>query len=290
MRARSTGILMLVPALIVIGVTTLYPLIVGFITSFRRWNLTRSMTPGPFIGLDNYVRVFSDSNFQNSIVVTLNFTVISVVLSLVIGLAMALLLQGPGKVNTLIKSLLIFPFAMAAVLKGYSWRFMLNAEYGIYDKMIDTLIPPLADVIWLGHEYWALFMLAMSEVWGWAGIIALMFIGALGSISPEVFDAARVDGATRWTMFWNITLPLLKPVILIVLLLKTIFSLKMFDQVVTMTGGGPGNSTQTLNYYVYHTAFRSLDMGYASALAYILVLVLGVVAFLYVKTLLGKES
>jgi multiple sugar transport system permease protein len=283
------GVTLLMPALVVIAATTLYPLSSALVTSFRRWQLTRSMTPGPFIGFENYARIFDDRGFHNSIIVTLNFTVLSVVLSIVIGLAMALLLYRAGKVNTLIKSLLIFPFAMAPILKGYSWRFMLNAEYGIYDYMIDRLIPPLADIVWLGHRHWALVMLAMSEVWGWAGIIALMFIGAMGAISPEIYDAAKVDGATPSRIFWHITLPLLRPVLLVVTLLKTIFSLKMFDQVVAMTGGGPGNATQTLNYYVYHTAFRALDMGYASALAYVLVLTMGLFAFVYVRILLKRE-
>lgn len=288
MRTKSMRLTLLAPALIVITATTVYPLIVAFITSFRRWRLTQSMTPGKFIGFDNYSRIFSDAGFHNSIIVTINFVIISVGLSILIGLAMALLLQGPGKANTVIKSILIFPFAMAPALKGYSWRFMLNPEYGIYDYLLDLAFPPMADVVWLGHSFWALVMIAMSEVWGWAPIIALMFIGALGSIPTDIFEAARVDGASNLQIFWRITLPLLSPVILIVTLLKTIFSLKMFDQVVTMTGGGPGRATQTLNYYVYHTAFRTLDMGYASALAYVLVFALAILAFLYVRALLGE--
>ena len=290
MRTKSMRLALLAPALLVILVTTFYPLVIALITSFRRWVLTQSMTPGKFIGFDNYARIFSDAGFQNSIIVTIAFVIISVTLSIVIGLAMALLLQGPGKINTFIKSILIFPFAMAPALKGYSWRFMLNPEYGIYDHIIDLLFPPAANVIWLGQPFWALFMIAMSEVWGWAPIIALMFIGALGSIPTDIFEAARVDGATNLQIFWHITLPLLRPVILIVTLLKTIFSLKMFDQVVTMTGGGPGRATQTLNYYVYHTAFRTLDMGYASALAYVLVFALAILAFLYVRSLLASEG
>lgn len=287
MRTKSMRLALLAPALIVITVTTVYPLIVAFITSFRRWRLTQSMSPGKFVGFENYSRIFSDAGFHNSIIVTINFVIISVGLSILIGLAMALLLQGPGKGNTVIKSILIFPFAMAPALKGYSWAFMLNPEYGIYDYLLDLVFPPMANVVWLGHAFWALVMIAMSEVWGWAPIIALMFIGALGSIPTDVFEAARVDGASNFQIFWRITLPLLSPVILIVTLLKTIFSLKMFDQVVTMTGGGPGRATQTLNYYVYHTAFRTLDMGYASALAYVLVFALAILAFLYVRALLG---
>jgi len=112
-----------------------------------------------------------------------------------------------------------------------------------------------------------------------------MFVGALGSISPDIFEAAKVEGATNWQLFWKVTLPLLSPVIVIVTLLKTIFSLKMFDQVVSMTGGGPGRATQTLNYYVYINGFRFLDMGYAAALSYILIIALSIFAVIYVRML-----
>ena len=201
---------------------------------------------------------------------------------------MALVLQKPSRFNTVVKTTLIFPFAVAPALKGYSWRFMLNPSWGVYDTMLDTIFPFAADVVWLSNAFWAQFWLAMSEVWGWAPLIALMFIGALGSISPSIFEAAKVEGANNFELFWNITLPLLKPVIIIITLLKTIFSLKMFDQVVTMTGGGPGRATQTLNFYVYLNGFRFIDMGYASALAYLLIIALTVFAILYVKALYGK--
>ena len=150
---------------------------------------------------------------------------------------------------------------------------------------MNTIFPFTNHFQWLGSPFWALFWLAMTEVWGWAPMIALMFLGALGSISPSIYEAARLDGVTNYELFKYITFPLLKPIILVVTLLKTIFSLKMFDAVVTMTGGGPGTATQTLNYYVYQSAFKYLDMGYASAMACVLVLIILTFVILYVKSL-----
>jgi multiple sugar transport system permease protein len=181
--------------------------------------------------------------------------------------------------------LLIFPFAISPALKGYSFRFMLNPSYGVIDQLLDFFFPFAADIVWLSHQLWALFWLAFTEMWGWAPLIALMFIGALGSISPDIFESAKVEGANNWQLFRYITLPLLSPVIVIITLLKTIFSLKMFDQVVTMTGGGPGRATQTLNYYVYQAGFINLDMGYAAALAYILIVAMTIFAYFYVRAL-----
>ena len=313
------------PALIVIVATTVYPLLAALYFSFHKYKLRKppefaiqlaSEAGDPLISidwsalsLDNYALAFSDSRFINSLNVTFWFTVLSVALSVLIGLFIAVIVQKEGTLHTFTKVLLIFPFAVSPALKGYSWRFMLNEEYGIYDLLIDNLIvaplnaliylfntlpfvditPISESIVWLGHHFWSLFMLAMSETWGWAPLIALMFVGALGSIDIQIFEAARIDGANNFQIFWRVTLPLLRPVILIVTMLKTIFSLKMFDQVVTMTGGGPVRATQTINYYIHQVGFvRSLDIGYASAMSYILVVILTILAALYVSRVLNR--
>jgi multiple sugar transport system permease protein len=290
MRSRYTKFVLLAPALLAVLLTTTYPLLNALVTSFRDWRLNRGPRPRAWVGLDNYARAFSDDGFINSVSVTLIFTVLSVVLSLVLGLGIALLLNKPGWRYMALKSVLFFPFAISPALKGFSWRFMLNPEYGLYTNLIGFVFPPLKDFVWLSTTADALFWIAISEVWGWSPLMALMFIGALGAISPEIHEAANLDGAGRWSAFRSITLPLLAPVLLIVTLLRVISSLKMFDQVVTLTGGGPGRSTQTINYYIYQIGFRNLDMGYASALAIILVLTLSLFAFGYVYTLLGKRA
>lgn len=285
MRHKSFKYILLAPALLLIAATTAYPLLFALNSSFRRWRLDRSPTPGKFIAFDNYLRAFDDRFFWNSIQVTIIFTVISVLLTIVIGLGIALVLQRTSRFNTFLKTMLIFPFAVSPALKGYTFRFMLNPEYGILDSMFDFFSPATTDLVWLANGFWAIFWLAMSEVWGWAPLMALMFIGALGAIPTDIFESAKVEGASNWQLFRYITLPLLSPIIIIATLLKTIFSLKMFDQVVTMTGGGPGRATQTLNYYVYQKAFVELDMGYASALAYLLIIAMTVFAYFYVRAL-----
>lgn len=283
-------IVLLAPAIIVILATTTYPMISAAITSLRDWQLIYSPNPGAWVGLQHYSDAFQDSGFINSIEVTLEFTALSVVISMVLALAMALVLYKPGRANVATRAVLILPFAVSSALKGYSWKFMMDPGYGVYSKMIGFLFPPAQGYLWFTHKWWSLLILAMSEVWGWAPLMALMFIGALSAISPEIFEAARVDGANAFTVFLHIILPLLRPILFIAMLLKIIFSLKLFDQIVTMTGGGPGDSTQTLNYYVYQTAFRDLNMGYASALAVLLVIALSVFSFVYVKVVLGKAG
>ena len=282
--------LMLAPALIIIMATSVYPLGYSFWLSTHYWKMDVSSSPSAFTGLENYIRCLTDSNFWGTVSVTLEFTIISVLISVVLGLGMAIILQKPGKYNSVVKATLIFPYAISPALKGVSWRFMLNPNYGIYDKILGFIFPFAKDYLWLGNAFSSIFWLAMSETWGWAPLIALMFIGALGSISPSVFEAAKLDGVNNFQLFWKITFPLLKPIILVITLLKTIFSLKMFDQVVTMTGGGPGRATQTLNYYIYKTGFSFLDMGYAAALACILILGLFVFVFGYMKAISGSSG
>ncbi|MGH3148501.1 MAG: carbohydrate ABC transporter permease, partial [Rubrobacter sp.] len=237
MRSRWAKYWYLGPAVVVIMATITYPLLSALVTSFREWQLNESPEPRGFVGLENYRRVIQDSGFWNSVEVTVLYSVISVSLTMVLALAIALVLQGPGKLKAFAKTTLILPYAVAPALKGFSWRFMLNENYGIYDILADRLLPFTRGIVWLGEPFWALFSIALSEVWGWAPLIALMFIGALGSIDPEVQEAARVDGANRLQLFLRITLPLLAPVLLVAMLLKTIFSLKLIDQVVTMTSG-----------------------------------------------------
>lgn len=314
---------LLSPGLLVVALTTTYPLLAALYFSFHDYRLTKSVdwaiqiSDGSLqlnlsaLTFENYLNAFTDDRFINSVVVTSWFTVISVALSVVIGLGIALLVQRGGFWHRVTKSALILPFAISPALKGYSWRFMLNENFGIFDKLVDVLIigplntligiwntlpffqisPISTSLVWLGDSFWALVMLAMSETWGWAPLIALMFVGALGSIDPYIFESARIDGANNWQVFTRITLPILRPVILIIIMLKTIFSLKMFDQVVTMTGGGPVRATQTINYYVHQVGFvRSLDIGYASAISYILVLALTLVAAGYVIYLLKPQD
>ncbi|KID29828.1 carbohydrate ABC transporter permease [Prauserella rugosa] len=289
-RRRAEPYMHLAPALLAIGLTTLYPLVSALITSFRHWRLNESQEPGEFVGVEQYSRVFTDDTFYNSAWVTFEFTAISVVLSVGIGLGIALILNNRTRLSAFTKALLILPFAVAPALKGFSWRFMLNPDTGVYDKMIDTALPFVGDINWLGDPFWALMVLALTEVWGWAPLIALMLLGGLGSISPEVREAAKLDGASPWQEFWRVTFPLLRPLLLIIVFLKAVFSMKIFDQVVTTTGGGPGRATESLNFYAYSQGFTFLDIGYASAVSWVIVVVLGALAALYLIAMARQEA
>lgn len=304
--------LLLLPSILLLLAFAMFPMFFSLWLSFNTWNLADRTATWTFVGLGNFRTILTtDPFFWPSVQVTLVFVGVTVAIQMILGLAIALLLQKDGFWQRVTKSMLIMPFAISAALKGYSWRFMLNENFGIFDLLIDNfiIVPmnffiglwnalPFGDlqeistkIVWLGDAFWAKFMLAFSESWGWAPLIALMFLGALGSIDPHIFESARIDGAGNWALFRRITLPMLRPVLMIIIMLKTIFSLKMFDQVVTMTGGGPIRATQTMNFYVHQVGFvRGLDIGYASAISYILVIALTIVAAGYVMYLLKPEQ
>lgn len=285
MRKSNIKYALLLPGLLVIFLTTILPVISVINLSFREWQITRSSVPGPYTGLGNYLRALSDKNFINSVIVTLNYTIIIVFFSIIIGLFCAITLQRDTRIAGIVKAVLIFPFAISLTLRGYSFRFMLLADQGILDAVLDFFLPRFQDIVWLGRPGTALFWLCVPVFWSWGPLSGLMLLGALNNIPRSIFEAARIDGASPLRIFRRITLPLLRPMIYVSALLVTLFSIRMFDIVHTMSAGGPGRSTETLNYLVYRVGFRVFDMGYASALSMIMTLVLIGMAYLYSRIL-----
>ncbi|MCP1146776.1 carbohydrate ABC transporter permease [Lysinibacillus endophyticus] len=277
--------LLLAPALILISVITIYPLLNSFWISLHDWDLKKSVEMGDFVGIENYTRAFSDKYFWNSVFITLVFVVSTVVITLVLSFLVALLLSGNSKFLQFVRAIIIIPFAISPALVGYSWKFMLNPEYGLFHKIAGTLFPFLQDIVWLGTSFTSLLALISVTVWIWLPFMSLMFISGLIGIPDEVYEAAKVDGATRLQTLYKITLPLMKPIILISSILMTMFTLKVFDPVVTLTQGGPGNSTEVLNFFIYKNAFRYFDMGYSAALGYILAMITIVFVVIYMRKL-----
>ena len=286
MRDSPIKYFLLLPALLVIFVTTILPIAQVINISLQDWVLTRSLEPGPYVGFENYARAFDDGDFWNAVQVTIVYTLITSFFSIALGLFIAITLQKTTPVTSIVKALLIFPFAISLTLRGYSFRFMLLEGSGVIDSMLDIFLPPFSDILWLGEPASALFWLSVGVFWSWGPLGGLMLLGALNNIPSDIFEAARVDGAGNWRVFWNITLPLLRPMILVVALLITLFSIRMFDLVQTMTAGGPGRATETLNYFIYRVGFKFFDMGYASALAMILTIVLIILSYLYSRILM----
>lgn len=282
---------LIAPAFLVIAATLVYPLVAALWYSVHDWNIAQQATLGPFVGLDNYTRVFADDpDFWHSTRVTLIFTAFSVVITLGLAMALALLLTGGDATRVYVRTLLVIPFAMSPALLGISWRFLLNPEFGAFSAVIGFVFPWLKGVPLLADPTLAMVALVASDVWHWTPYFMLMFIGALAALPQETIEAAQVDGANKTRVFWEIMLPQLRPVLAIAVLLKAIFSLKVLDQVVTLTNGGPGTATETLAHFVFQTAFRWYDLGYAAAVAYLLAAVMAVLAGIYSRYVMERHS
>lgn len=280
---------LLAPALLFVGAMALFPLGYSLQLSLREWKLARESTPGDFVGWSNYVFLLTDDpDFLEALRATAVFLVSNVLLTVLVALGGALLLQRAGRINTFARTLLILPFVMSPALIGISFRFFLNAEYGVLARSIAWLVPALGDTVWLADHTLAMVAVVVSDVWHWAPYMTLMMLGGLASIPHETLEAARIDGAGEWAVFRDITWPQLLPVVAVVVVLKAVFALKAFDTIYTLTNGGPGNSTKTLAYFVYEQGFNYYDMGYAAAAAYVLTVVLLVLAGFYIRLVFAK--
>ena len=301
MRDRYLKYLFVMPAVLVVFTAAIWPLIQSFYMSFREWKLSRSRFSRPLWefehdGLENisylfenYLRAFEDDAMWNAVRVTSTFTVASVVFTIGLALALALLLAPGGRFRFTVRTLLILPFAMSPALIGVSWRFMFQPDFGLFKAFFDVLIPPLADADWLGDPTLALIAVTGSDVWHWTPYLTLVFIGGLANVPRDAQEAAMIDGAPAWMVFRDVTLPSMLPVLAVGVILKTIFSLKMFDQVFMLTNGGPGNATQTLAHFIYFQGFKYYDMGYASAVSYLLVIPMFGLTWLYMRLVFLKK-
>ena len=301
MRDRHLKYLFVMPAVLVVFTAAIWPLIQSFYMSFREWKLSRSRFSRPlweyeYDGwenisylFENYLRAFEDDAMWNAVRVTSTFTVVSVVFTIALALALALLLAPGGRFRFTVRTLLILPFAMSPALIGVSWRFMFQPDFGLFKAFFDVLIPPLAEADWLGDPTLALIAVTGSDVWHWTPYLTLVFIGGLANVPRDAQEAAMIDGAPAWMVFRDVTLPSMLPVLAVGVILKTIFSLKMFDQVFMLTNGGPGNATQTLAHFIYFQGFKYYDMGYASAVSYLLVIPMFGLTWLYMRLVFLKK-
>lgn len=283
------AILMLLPTVIILGLVAVYPPIRAFDISLHYNNLTRPDKGTPFIGLDNYRAVLNDPAFWSSVKTTAVFVVCSVSLVMVMALLVALLLNKKFPGRSVIRALMLVPWAIPSVVNGLIWLWILNPSYGALNGLLSQLGIIDKYIVWLGNKNWAMFWIVVAEAWKETPFIMLNILAALSTIPEDLYEAAKVDGATGVQSFFRITLPIIKPTLFICLTLRTIWALKSFDLIYTLTAGGPGSSTTTVAYYTYQKTFTSLNLGRGSAAAWIMTAVMIGLTAVY-QRMLFKEN
>jgi multiple sugar transport system permease protein len=262
----------LAPGLIVFSIFTVFALGFAFYLTFREWNILEPEKP--FVGLQNYRDLVQDKDFRLSVINTAYFTGASVPLGMALGLAVALLLNQPLRGRGLLRTLFFLPVVTPFVVAAIVWKWLYNGDFGpinYYLLKTHLISEPL---IWLSDKNLAMPAVVLMSVWTSVGFSMVVYLAALQGVPPELYESARMDGAGAWARFRYVTLPMLRPSTLFLAVMGIIGSFQVFTQIYIMTSGGPVNRTTTMVYYIYESAFKFYEMGYASTLAYALFVML----------------
>jgi trehalose/maltose transport system permease protein len=271
----------IMPSLLLLSAVTIYPIIHGVYLSLHRKLLIFGISE--FVGLQNYRFLLTDERFWGALGNTVYFTVLSVSGELVLGLAFALLMNRAFHGKGFMRAVVLIPWAIPTVVSAKMWEWIYNGDFGILNYLLGMKIN------WLGDPFWALHAAIIMDVWKTTPFAAILLLAGLQLIPADLYSAARIDGAGSIRLFRHVTLPLLKPMILIVLIFRSLDAFRVFDAVYVLTGGGPANTTETLSVYAYKVLFQTLQIGYGSTLAVIVFLCVGFIAIGFMG-LMGKRA
>lgn len=268
--------LLVLPALGLRAFTVLYPMVATFTYSFMDYNqITRTKA---FIGLQNYLNILGDLNIHSSIRFTFLFTFLSILLHIMIGVALALVLNIRFKGRKFLRSVVLLPWAIPAIVAGIAAQWMFNDTYGMINDLINRLVE--FKLAWLVNPFSAQFAVIIVDVWKDTPFFAVLILAGLQGIPHELYESARIDGANGFNIFWRIILPSIRHLIITLTIFFTLWRLTSFDLVYAMTQGGPGSATALMSYRVFVEAFKNLNFGYASSVAMVLFLSLVIVSLI----------
>ncbi|MER3434267.1 MAG: sugar ABC transporter permease [Leptolyngbya sp. ERB_1_1] len=272
-RERRTGWFLTIPALLILALVFAYPILRAFWQSLYAQNLGNQLNP-EFIGLTNFGRMAQDGRFWRTMWNSTIFTFASVFFELILGMAIALVLNQHFRGRGTVRTIAILPWALPTALIALGWTWIFNDQYGIVNDILMRLGIVENGVNWLGNPILAMISVIFADVWKTTPFISILLLAGLQSISNDLYEAQAIDGASPWQSFRTITLPLLMPQVVIALLFRLAQAFGIFDLISVMTGGGPGGATETVSLYIYSTVMRYLDFGYGSALVVVTFLLL----------------
>lgn len=284
---RRFAWMLVAPALATVAGVAIFPLAWTIWESLHRHDLRMPWLGRPFVGLANYGEILADRRFWEALGHTALFTAASVTLEILLGLGLALAMNRAFRGRGLVRAAVLVPWAIPTVVAALLWRFLFDSQAGIVNALLAE------PIVWFNRAATAWVPVILADVWKTTPFVALLLLAGLQNIDPAVYEAAEVDGAGAWRRLWNVTLPLLKPALLVALIFRTLDAFRVFDLVYVLTGGGPGTATEPIALYTFNTFFANLRFGYGAALSVIVFLVTFLLAMLYVRGLgvsLGGEE
>jgi multiple sugar transport system permease protein len=280
-RDRLVPWVFLGPAVLLLALVSIFPFVYSLWLSFNDWNLADRSAKWIFVGLKNYITIFTaDPFFVSAVQASAVFVGATVVVEMILGVAIALLLNREFRGHGLVRTIVMLPLMTTPVVVGLIWRFMYNPDRGMVNYLLSLIGVTGPD--WLGHPSTAMPAVIFADVWEWTPFVALIVLAALQALPVEPFEAALIDGASGWQAFRFVTIPLIQPALLVAFLIRLMDALKVFDLIYVLTLGGPGVSTQVLSLYTYKYGFKFFRMGYASALSYVMIVFLIIVANIFI--------
>jgi ABC-type sugar transport system permease subunit len=279
---------LVLPAFLTILCVALFPLLWTVWESLHLHDLRMPWLGKPLVGLDNYVEALRDPRFWSALGHTGFFAVTSVGLELLLGLVLALALNRTFRGRGLVRAAVLVPWAIPTVVSGLLWRFMFEGQHGIVNSALVRAGLSQRPIVWFIDPLAAWVPVILSDVWKTTPFVALLLLAGLQNIDSSLYEAARIDGASAWRQFRHVTLPLLRPAILVALIFRTLDAFRVFDLVYALTGGGPGTSTEPIALYTFNALLQNLQFGYGSALSVIVFLLTFGLAMIYIRVL-GAE-
>ena len=281
---------LIAPALLLLLGVMVYPTAYTVFLSFHTRILSRPALGTPFVGLGNYVEAARDAVFRDVLWQTVMFVITSVAIELVIAIPIALLLHQQFRGRNLVRGLFLLPWMLSPVVAAFAWAWLLNDAYGLVNWVLRSLHVIAGPTSWLGTPALAMKTIIAVDVWREVPFVTVVLLAGLQSIPADVHEAARIDGASRLQAFFRVTLPLLKPSILVALLMRTMIAVRIYELPFIMTRGGPAGSTEVLATYTYKEAFLNFNMGYASSMAVVILLVSLAISLLYIRLMHAEND
>jgi len=282
------SILLITPAMLIIFFFALFPLFYAINMSLRYADLTSPAGIGPYVGLDNFRFALNEAYFWESTRRTLTFAIFAVGTEMVLGVTIAFQLNQLRWFKGVIRSLLLLPLAAAPIAVGQIWRYMYHMDFGVYNAIIGMLGIP--DQNWLGNINQVMPCVIVFDIWQWTPFVALIVLAGLQSLPREPFEAAELDGASTWQVLRRLTFPMLSPVLTLVLILRSIDAIRLYDAVASLTRGGPGSTTETLTYYLFRLGLKYFRMDYASAMSLLFLYVTVVFTGIALRSLMRAQA